>query len=242
MGLRQNRSSILVRRSPVVSALRLVVPAYNEAANLTPLLERIDEALSGKEYIVFIVDDGSEDETAALARELAERFPVRLLEHSQNRGIATAFLTGLRAAVAESGDDDAICVLEGDGTSDPALLSPMARALESGIDVAIASRHVAGGGYRGFPLKRLLLSRAANFLLRIVCRLPGVRDYTIFYRAYRSGPLSKALEAYGDRFTSVGGFACNAEMLLCFVWGPLLKRRRRFRSSTITESSKARVR
>ena len=66
------------------------------------------------------------------------------------------------------------------------------------------------------------LSRAANLMLRLFCRIRGVRDYTIFYRAYRAGPLRRALEAYGDRFTSVGGFACNAEMLLRL--GPFIRR------------------
>jgi dolichol-phosphate mannosyltransferase len=120
----------------------------------------------------------------------------------------------MRAAVAEADEDDAIAVLEGDGTSDPEILPVMLAAMDGSCDVVIASRYVGAGRYLNFPLKRLLLSRSANFLLRAVCGLPRVRDYTIFYRLYRCGPLKRALAAYGDRFTSVGGFACNAEMLL----------------------------
>ena len=200
--------------TPFSGVYRLVVPAFNEAANLPSLLERVAAALAGKSYFAIVVDDGSADGSAAVVEGLARRFPVRLLRHERNRGIAATFLTGLRAAAADAADADAIVIMEGDGTSDPALLPALGEALESGADVAIASRHVPGGAYRRFPLKRLLLSRAANFLLRRLCPLPGASDFTIFYRAYRAGPLKRALGAYGDRFTSVGGFACNAEMLL----------------------------
>ncbi|MFA6029907.1 MAG: glycosyltransferase family 2 protein [Elusimicrobiota bacterium] len=196
--------------------VRCVIPAYNEEKNLPRLCETLREAFAalGRPYRLFIVDDGSRDGTAALLRELALRHPLTPLFHEGNRGIAAAFLTGLRAAVAGAAEDDPIVMLEGDGTSDPAALSAMLDALTPPCDLVIASRYAPGGAYRNFPPKRLLLSRGANALLSVLCRVPGVRDYTIFYRAYRAGPLARALGAFGERFTSAGGFACNAEMLL----------------------------
>lgn len=194
----------------------MVVPAYNESRGLPALCERVRAALagSGTSYALHVVDDGSGDGTAEAARRLAAAHPLRLHVHARNRGVAAAFLTGLRAALEGAAEDDAVAVLEADGTCDPTLLPALLAALAPPCDVAIASRHAPGGGYRRFPLKRLALSLAANALLRRACGLPGVRDYTIFYRAYRAGPLRRALAACGDRFTSVGGFACNAEMLL----------------------------
>src|SRR5688500_6284945 len=189
----------------------LVIPAYNESRNLPGLCEWIARRLAGGSYAVHVVDDGSGDATAETARELARSHPLKLHGHPFNRGVAGAFLTGMRAALEGASEDDPVVTLEGDGTSDPALLPAMLEALAGPCDVAIASRHVPGGSYRNFPFKRLILSRGANALLRLICRVPGVRDYTISYRAYRAGPLRRALEAYGDRFTSVGGFACNAE-------------------------------
>jgi dolichol-phosphate mannosyltransferase len=196
--------------------LRIVIPAYREAPNLPSLCERITAAVrpTGLGYRLFIVDDGSPDDTVRVLAELRGAHPISELRHPVNRGIAAAFLTGMRAAVAGAAEDDAVVVLEGDGTSDPALIPTLAAALSGPCDAAIASRYAPGGAYLRFPCKRLFLSHAANALLRWVCRMPGVRDYTIFFRAYRAGPLSRALAAYGDRFTSVGGFACNAEMLL----------------------------
>jgi dolichol-phosphate mannosyltransferase len=194
--------------------VRIVIPAYNEAANLKGLCERIRIALDGRPYKLFIVDDGSRDGTGDVLRELGKTHPIEALTHEVNCGIAAVFLTGLRAATADAGDDDAVVVMEGDGTSAPEILGAMLEKLSGDCDVVIASRYQAGGSYKDFPAKRLFLSCAANTLLGLVCRVPGVQDYTIFYRAYRAGPLKKALKEFGDRFTSTGGFACNAEMLL----------------------------
>lgn len=197
------------------SPIRLVIPAYNEAKNLPSLFERIAAALGDASgYRIYAVNDGSSDDTAAVLAELKRSHPLHDLHHDGNKGIATTFLTGLRAALEGTGDDDCVVVLEGDGTSDPALIPAMRDALTGDCDVVIASRYVAGGKYLHFPLKRRILSFGANWLLRAVYRMPGVRDYTVFYRAYRAGPLKRALARYGDRLTSAGGFACNAEMLL----------------------------
>lgn len=195
--------------------LRLVVAAYNEGPNLEGLFVRLAAALSGRAWRAFVVDDGSKDDTAAVLARLTAKLPVTPVVHPVNRGIAQVFLSGLRAALAGADEDDAVAILEGDGTSDPALLPAMQDRLSGkDVDVVIASRQVPGGSYRNFPFKRLVFSLAANTMLRAVCGLEGVRDYTIFYRVYRAGPLRRALEANGDAFVSVGGFACNAEMLL----------------------------
>lgn len=196
------------------SAVRLVIPAYNEAKNLPGLCRRIKDSLAARPYRLFIVDDGSKDDTARVLGELGAEHPIRALPHPRNMGLSAVFLTGMRAALEGAGEDEAVVVMEGDGTSDPAVLPAMLGLLEAPCDVVIASRYAPGGAYRNFPPKRLFLSKAANTLLHLVCRVPGVRDYTIFYRAYRAGPLRRALDAYGGRFTSAGGFACNAEMLL----------------------------
>ncbi len=196
--------------------LWLVVPAYNEAKNLAALFERIEAAVGpmGIECTACVVDDGSADNTFEVAESLAAKHDIRILRHKGNQGLGAAFLTGMRSAVSGAHEDDAVIVLEGDGTSPPEIFPAMIEALIGECDIVIASRYVPGGKYLNFPMKRLLLSRCANWMLQLVCGLPGVRDYTIFYRAYRAGPLKRALDAYGDRFTSVGGFACNAEMLL----------------------------
>ena len=190
------------------------MPAYNEAANLAAVCGRLKAALGARPYRIIVVNDGSKDETATVAEGLAAEHPLTLINHPVNRGIAGVFLTGIRAALEGASDDDAVVIMEGDGTSDPSVLPYMLSTLEAGADVAIASRYLPGGAHLRFPLKRRMLSHGANALLRLVIRLPGVTDYTIFYRVYRAIVLRKGIAAYGDALTSVDGFACNAELLL----------------------------
>lgn len=196
--------------------VRFIVLAYNEGSNLESLCDRINTVMEsiGRKYEIFIVNDGSSDNTGEVIASLETKLPVRELRHETNKGVAAAFLTGFRAALDDAADEAPLVVMEGDGTSDPAVVPQMLEQLTPPCDIVIASRYAPGGRYNRFPLKRLLLSGGANALLRQLCPVAGVRDYTIFYRTYRAGPLRRAIAEYGDRFTSTEGFACNAEMLL----------------------------
>jgi hypothetical protein len=72
---------------------------------------------------------------------------------------------------------------------------------------------IRGGAYVGFPAAREFFSRTGNELLRARYRVPGVTDYTMFYRAYRAAPLRAVLRDPGDLFAG-RGFAVNARLLL----------------------------
>lgn len=195
----------------------IVIPAYNEGRNLEAVVQGIAGALRGTTYRILIVNDGSRDNTLAVARSLAGQYPVDVLDHGTNRGVAEAFRTGIGRAADAAKPEDAIIVMEGDGTSDPALLPDMVNRVEAGIDLVIASRYRHGGQYLGFPLKRLILSKGANMIFRLLFPVKGVRDYSIFYRAYRAGGLQKAIAQYGSGFITVQTFFANIEILLHLV-------------------------
>jgi len=95
----------------------IVVPVYNEAGNIFPLLQEISRAMSGRgDYEVIYVDDGSDDGTlATLQRALGEFPTLRVLSHPQHSGQSSALLTGVRAAHASR-----VITLDGDGQNDPA--------------------------------------------------------------------------------------------------------------------------
>jgi len=95
----------------------IVVPVYNEAGNIFPLLQEINRAMSGRgAYEVVYVDDGSDDGThAALQRALGKFSTLRVLSHPQRSGQSSALLTGVRAAHASW-----VITLDGDGQNDPA--------------------------------------------------------------------------------------------------------------------------
>lgn len=95
----------------------IVVPVYNEAGNVRPLLTEISRAVRGTgAREVIYVDDGSEDDTLAELRRALPDFPaLRVLHHHRRSGQSGALLTGVRAARAAW-----VVTLDGDGQNDPA--------------------------------------------------------------------------------------------------------------------------
>ncbi len=192
---------------------RLVVLAYNEEAGIGENLASIRE-LGLPDLEIIVVDDGSTDRTEAIVRHMKETMPLDLLSHATNRGVAAAFDTGLRHAAEISRPGDFIITIEGDGTNSLQALRPIIELLGQGHDVVCGSRYVPGGGYHGFPLKRLIFSKGANLVMRWYCGLKPVKDYTLFYRGYRAEILREAFARYGRRFIEARGFFANIEILV----------------------------
>ncbi len=94
----------------------VVVPVYNEAGNVLPLVEEIHRLLArGGDYEMLFVDDGSDDGTARVLAQARERYArLRVLRHERRSGQSAALLSGVRAAYA-----DVIVTLDGDGQNDP---------------------------------------------------------------------------------------------------------------------------
>lgn len=193
----------------------IVLLAYNEGLGLPGFLRELDETLraQARPYRLLVVDDGSTDDTVEQVRRLSGRMPVSLVRHERNLGVGRTFDTGLRAAVGSSADDDTIVTMEGDRTNRPAYLVSMLERMDQGFDVVCASRYRRGGRYVGFPLKRRLMSLGANWCMRLLFPIYGVRDYTIFFRAYRARVLRAAIDRFRDRFIERAGFTSNAEIL-----------------------------
>jgi len=196
--------------------LKVVLPAFNETQNLKSLLPNILSQLedSGRKYEVCVVDDGSTDDTAALTRGFSQNAPVRLLTHSENRGLGKALLTAFKTLADECDDDDVLCTLDADNTHSPLLLEPLAEKVSEGFDVVIASRFMSGGEVAGLSLFRRALSGAAATLLSAVYPVEGVTDYTSGFRAYRASAIINGLDQYGDCLITRSDFSCNAELLI----------------------------
>jgi len=140
----------------------VVLPTYNEAQTLPLLVPAIAETLAGAElsYELIIVDDASPDGTAAVGRKLAEQHPVRVIERTDERGLATAVTTGFAASTAR------VCVvMDADGSHPVGALPDMIRmVLDDRTDIAVGSRHVPGGGSENWPLFSQLKSKFAASL------------------------------------------------------------------------------
>ncbi|MBI1290576.1 glycosyltransferase [bacterium] len=202
-----------------MSRLIVALPAYNEEECLPPLLEAFGQLFAklpkSANPIVIVVDDGSKDRTAEVTEKLAETLPVRLVRHGVNKGLGEAIKTGLRAALEESSSDrDVIVCMDADDTHPPDYVVPMLKLIEDGADLVIASRYRKGSRQIGVPFHRQMMSFGAFVLFRIFLALPGVRDYTCGFRAYRSGLVKRAFDTYGDDLITRNGFACTDQLLV----------------------------
>lgn len=201
---------------PLAGTVRVVLPAYNEAEALQPLLESLHAtlALAGLPHEIVVVDDGSSDDTAILASQASLTMPVRLVRHERNRGLAAALRTGLTDAVDHAQPGDVVVTMDSDNTHPAGLIPRMLSMIAEGRDVVIASRFQPGARVIGVPFDRVLLSITARWVFKTLQPIPGVRDYTCGFRAYRVEPLAATIDYYGDHFVSEQGFSCMVDVLL----------------------------
>jgi dolichol-phosphate mannosyltransferase len=129
----------------VTVALTVVVPCYNERDNVSPMVAALTTALTGLAWEVVFVDDNSPDGTSDAARAIARTDPrVRVIRRVGRRGLSSAVIEG-----ALSSSADYVAVIDGDMQHDETRLKLMLTACEQGADLAIGSRHVAGGDSTG---------------------------------------------------------------------------------------------
>jgi dolichol-phosphate mannosyltransferase len=148
--------------------ISIIIPTYNEKDNITPLLSRVDKALSGYDYEILIVDDGSKDGTIELASELASKYPVKVLVRRNERGLATAVVHGLKSATGQI-----IGVMDADLQHPPEVIPDLIKAIQDGADMVVASRYIPGGGCPNWGLSRRIISRVALMISHLL--LPSTR-------------------------------------------------------------------
>ncbi|WP_017316547.1 glycosyltransferase [Mastigocladopsis repens] len=151
--------------------LSLVIPTYNEAANIQKIVSvlssLLDESIAGK-YEMIVVDDDSPDGTWNIAQSLIGEYPqLRVMRRQLERGLSSAVIRGWQAATG-----GVLGVIDGDLQHPPHVLLQLLQAIEQGADLAVASRHVEGGGVSSWSFIRRFLSRGAQLLGLII--LPGV--------------------------------------------------------------------
>ena len=161
-------TAISAEHDPAV-VLSLVVPTYNEAGNIEPLLRSLHGVLTDSRvgFEILVVDDDSPDRTWEVAGNLAAELPgIRVIRRTGASGLATAVTCGWAHARGEI-----LGVIDGDGQHPPAVVADLLDAMADRTDVAVASRHVPGGGVSNWSALRRLLSRGAQALGLLL--LPG---------------------------------------------------------------------
>jgi len=181
----------------------VVVPTYNESANIRRLLERILSL--GREYEVLVVDDSSPDGTGDIVDAMAREEPrVHVMHREGKMGIGSAYVAGFRRAL-ELGAD-LVYQMDGDFSHDPDDLRRLGAAAAPN-SVVIGSRYVVGGSTPGWPLRRILMSRVANRATRVLVGIP-VRDATGGFKCWSR----HVLAALPLDSVHSSGFAFQVEM------------------------------
>jgi dolichol-phosphate mannosyltransferase len=176
--------------------LSLVIPTYNEGQNvellMAQLTDLLDPLIAGR-YELIVVDDDSPDQTWANALALTADYPqLRVVRRQGERGLSSAVIRGWQLARGE-----VLGVIDADLQHPPEVLLELLTAMQQGADLAVASRHVTGGGVSEWSLTRRILSRGAQVIgLILLPRVVGrVSDPMSGYFMVRQGAIAGPLLA-----------------------------------------------
>ncbi len=158
----------------------VIIPTYNEAANIGQLIERIFALYPA--FDILIVDDSSPDGTAGIVRHLQPRYGdhLHVVVRGGKGGRGSAVVEGCRWALQR--DYDLVFEMDADFSHRPEEMRDVLECIRS-CDVVVGSRYLPGSRIEGWSRKRALFSRLANGYARTLLRIP-ITDYTNGFRCY----------------------------------------------------------
>ncbi|HWD69109.1 MAG TPA: polyprenol monophosphomannose synthase [Solirubrobacteraceae bacterium] len=163
----------------------LVIPTYNEAENVGPIVHAVVEEMSKvapEEFRILIVDDNSPDGTGRLADALAQELDVvEVMHRTSKNGIGRAYVAGFERALA--GGAELVVEMDADFSHDPKHLRALIGAADD-ADLVLGSRYVSGGAVRNWGFVRKLISRGGSRYARLVLGIK-VRDLTGGFKCIR---------------------------------------------------------
>jgi dolichol-phosphate mannosyltransferase len=190
-----------------VPGVWLILPTYNEAGNLEPLVRAVLPQLAGTglPHSVLVVDDDSPDGTGEVADRLAaEVDQVRVLHRAHKQGLGRAYLAGFEVALDAGAD--LIMEMDADFSHDPADVPRLIAAADA-ADLVLGSRYVPGGGVTDWGLARRLVSRGGCAYARLLLGIP-VRDLTGGFKCFNR----RVLEALDLTGVHANGYGFQIEL------------------------------
>ncbi|CAM5380248.1 dolichol-phosphate mannosyltransferase [Streptomyces narbonensis] len=190
------------RYGPLGKAL-VIIPTYNEAENIKPIVARVREAVP--EAHVLVADDNSPDGTGKFADEIsAEDDHVHVLHRKGKEGLGAAYLAGFRWGIEHG--YGVLVEMDADGSHQPEELPRLLTALK-GADLVLGSRWVPGGRIVNWPKSREFISRGGSLYSRVMLDVP-IRDVTGGYRAFRK----ETLEGLGLEDVASAGYCFQVDL------------------------------
>ncbi len=197
-------SAVSVEAASMAPRALIIIPTYNEAGNLVPLIDEIQKQDCGFE--VLVIDDNSPDGTGQIADQLAtERTGIHVLHRPGKMGLGTAYVTGFRWALEQG--YDYVLEMDCDFSHQPRYLPTFLAEIQD-ADLVLGSRYVKGGGTANWGVLRKLISGGGNTFARTILRLK-THDCTGGFRCYRREILGRVpweslqLQGYGFQVGAV---------------------------------------
>jgi dolichol-phosphate mannosyltransferase len=188
--------------------LSIIIPFYNERDNVelltAGLIPVVRELRRDRSVELVFVDDGSTDGTADLLRQsFGDDAPARIVCHERNRGLGAALRTGIAAAQGQ-----VIVCSDSDSTYSYSLIPRLLELLTPEVDIVTGSCYHPRGAVENVPAYRVLLSKTASFMYRVILRW-DIHTYTCMFRAYRRHVLD-TVTFDSDDFLSVTELLANS--------------------------------
>jgi len=191
-----------------MSGTWLVLPTYNEADNVIPIVEASLSALkqTGDEHHVLIVDDNSPDGTGRIADGIAGGDPrVEVLHRPGKQGLGRAYIGGFEHALARGADR--VMEMDSDFSHDPFDIPRLVHEARHGADLVLGSRYIPGGGVENWGLGRRIVSRGGCLYAQMILRVP-VRDLTGGFKCFNR----RVLESIGIEQMHADGYGFQIEL------------------------------
>lgn len=183
-------------------AISIIVPVYNEGANITKFITDLETSVNVK-HEVLIVYDFHKDDTVAVAKKLKKQFRnIKLIKNIFGSGLINACKTGFKKSKANF-----VVVMPGDLADEPKTINKMYGLAKKGYDIVCASRYSKGGHQVGGGLIKSALSKFAGLTTPILLGIP-ISDLTNGFKMYNREVLKKI------NIESQGGWEFTMEILM----------------------------
>lgn len=182
----------------------VILPTYNEKENITKIVQAIFELKQPLD--ILIVDDNSPDGTGKIADKLTYQYKNHLfvLHRQGKEGLGRAYIAGFKWALERNYDN--IIQMDADFSHDPKYLKDMLREIKNN-DLVIGSRYVKGGGTKGWPIYRKIISRGGSLYSKIILGI-SLNDLTGGFKCWRANLLKKI----GLNAITSNGYSFQIEM------------------------------
>ena len=182
----------------------VIIPTYNEKANISKLVSKL-QSLKIENLDILFIDDNSPDGTGEILKSFQKDNPnLLLIEREGKLGLGTAYIRGFKYGLKNG--YDYIAQMDADFSHNPKDLIPLFSEAEK-YDWIIGSRYVSGINVVNWPLRRLVLSKGANVYTQIVTGLP-IKDGTAGFKCWNR----RVLEAVDLDAVQSRGYSFQIEM------------------------------